>query len=508
MRYEIKAINLTTLGQSLSVSADGYAVGVYDVTLDKIIKLLYLSKYSQENVGIVEQLLATDYTPTITGAGWIDTSYLHAYCQIDPYTDIDFAVNAFIATDQRYWKVFEMFDNGANDYADLENKPRINGVELNGYMTSADLKLSSDENVFTSLAGGQPIEKIVFNPNISIEKMTNYLSSLTYAETIQDVPSVCKLVGIDWYENSIAVYAMDFNALSVVVPNTSGYGIGVIDTAGDGFVLKQGVFATEYSEANATLINAIKDPNYTLDYTKAGWSDTNDYVLDTSTTHTIFGVRDNKVSAFIGRDNRFFDVVEMLDNKSASEVKPLLLTEGQTLDDKLVFNSNVSIEKMTEYLSKVNYDDNGMRLLMWVYGEGTDFSAQRTEIYAVDLATHGQVQGTELSGYVIFVLDMGEFTPKQVLFISEYTDNNLAFIQAMGVTNINYSADNYGWMDTSDLYLAEYKTYTNENDEVINLALTAGNFESGKICAFIGTDTRFWDTLSMFSLASAEGVSF
>lgn len=112
LRYEIKAINLTTLGQSLSVSADGYAVGVYDFTLDRIVKLLYLSNYSQENVGIVEQLLATDYTPTITSAGWIDTSYLHAYCQIDPYTDIDFAVNAFIATNRRYWEVFEMFDNG------------------------------------------------------------------------------------------------------------------------------------------------------------------------------------------------------------------------------------------------------------------------------------------------------------------------------------------------------------------------------------------------------------
>lgn len=171
--------------------------------------------------------------------------------------------------------------------------------------------IGGDENAFTSLASGQPIEKIVFNPSVSVEKMTNYLASLTYDETIQGVPSVCKLVGIDFPTGTISVYAMDFNALNVVVPNTSGYGIGVIDTAGDGFVLKQGVFATEYNEANATLINAIKDPNYTLDYTKAGWSDTNDYVLDTSTTHTIWSVRDNKVGAFVGRDTRLWDVLSM-----------------------------------------------------------------------------------------------------------------------------------------------------------------------------------------------------
>lgn len=174
--------------------------------------------------------------------------------------------------------------------------------------------LRSNSGAFTSLAVGQPIEKIVFNPNVSVEKMTNYLSSLTYDEPIQGVNSVCELLGIDTEADTIKVYAIDFGALNVVVPNTSGYGIAVIDTTADsgGFVLKQAVFATEYNEANVTLINAIKDPSYVLNYTKAGWSDTNDYVLDTSTTHTIYSVHDNKVSAFIGRDSRFFEVVEML----------------------------------------------------------------------------------------------------------------------------------------------------------------------------------------------------
>lgn len=195
-------------------------------------------------------------------------------------------------------------------------------VDANGKIPIERLPegIGGDDSAFTSLASGQPIEKIVFNPNVSIEKMTNYLSGLTYNETIQGVPSVCELLSIDTATDTTKVYAIDFSALNVVVPDTSGYGIAVIDTFGGSFVLKQAVFASEYSEANVTLVNAIKDANYTLDYTKAGWGDTNDYVLDTSTTHTIYSVHDNKVSAFIGRDTRLWDVLSMFSLVSAEGV--------------------------------------------------------------------------------------------------------------------------------------------------------------------------------------------
>lgn len=191
--------------------------------------------------------------------------------------------------------------------------------------------IGGDDSAFTSLASGQPIEKIVFNPNVSVEKMTNYLSGLTYDREISGVPSVCNLVDLMGFNEDatigysfLHVYAIDFSKLNVIVPNTSGYGIAVCENLNENLVLKQAVFATEYNEANVTLINAIKDPNYVLNYTKAGWGDTNDYNVSTYIgavdgditiqSITVNNVHDNKVSAFIGRDSRFFDVIEMLDN--------------------------------------------------------------------------------------------------------------------------------------------------------------------------------------------------
>lgn len=199
--------------------------------------------------------------------------------------------------------------------------------------------IGSDESAFTSLASGQPIEKIVFNPNVSVEKMTNYLSGLTYDREISGIPSICNLfdlMGWDGEANAsngatfLHVYAIDFSKLNVIVPNTSGYGIAVCETFNENLVLKQAVFATEYNEANVTLINAIKDPNYVLNYTKAGWGDTNDYNVSTyiGTTNgdytiqsiTINSVHDNKVSAFIGRDTRLWDVLSMFSLASAEGV--------------------------------------------------------------------------------------------------------------------------------------------------------------------------------------------
>lgn len=246
-----------------------------------------------------------------------------------------------------------------------------NTLQFRDYqLLDVDGKIPTDrlsEDVYTSLASGQAIEKIVFNSNVSLEKMTNYLSSLSYNEPIQGINSVCKLVGIDREEDTLSVYAIDFSALNVIVPNTSGYGIAVIDTTGSDFVLKQGVFTSEYSEANATLVNAIKDPNYVLNYTQAGWSDTNDYVLDTSDTHTIYSVHDNKVSAFIGRASRFFEVVEMLDDGvddySDLENKPSIngvLLEGDLtttdleIQNGLIWIDNASLTENEDGTFKLN----------------------------------------------------------------------------------------------------------------------------------------------------------
>ena len=161
--------------------------------------------------------------------------------------------------------------------------------------------------------------------------MTDYLSSLDYDENFQEVQRVlCRLVAIDTQYYSTAVYAINFNALNSTL-GTSGYGIAVINAFEGNGILKQAVFASEYSEANLQLINSIKDENYTLNYTQAGWSDTNDYVLDTSTNHTVVYTYDNKVGAFIGKDNRFFEVIELLDDgatlpiATASDIETIIL---------------------------------------------------------------------------------------------------------------------------------------------------------------------------------------
>ena len=121
---------------------------------------------------------------------------------------------------------------------------------------------------------------------------------------------------------------MNLNALNSAL-GTSGYGIAVIGGLEEGSTVKQVVFVSEYSEANLQLINSIKDENYTLNYTQAGWSDTNDYVLDTSTSHTVVYTYDNKLRAFIGKDNRFFEVIELLHTSlpiaTASDIETIIL---------------------------------------------------------------------------------------------------------------------------------------------------------------------------------------
>ena len=208
--------------------------------------------------------------------------------------------------------------------------------------------LRSTSGAFVGLTVGQSIEKIVFNPNVSTEKMTSYLASLTYDEQIQGVNSVCELLSIDADDNTIKVYAINFNSLNVVVPDTSGYGIAVINTVGGSFVLKQAVFATEYNPANATLVDSIKDPNYTYEYTEAGWVDTKDYLLNASTNHTIYRVHDNKVNAFIGINSRFFETTEMLNGASGGSYVLTLseeasLTVLQAKDALKAFNSGKSV---------------------------------------------------------------------------------------------------------------------------------------------------------------------
>lgn len=168
--------------------------------------------------------------------------------------------------------------------------------------------------------------------------------------------------------------------------------------------------------------------------------------------------------------------------------------------DKIVFNPNVSIEQMTSYLASLDYG-LGMTDLVEINGKGDitidesvtySYDSPVTRITAIDLASVGQSYGVEASGYAICEIPSGQTSAKKVIFISEYSDNNLAFLQSLGVTDLNYNADNYGWIDTSDLLLDEYKTgYV--DDVAVPLTLTISMVYDNKVSEFIGVEDKFWE---------------
>ena len=148
---------------------------------------------------------------------------------------------------------------------------------------------------------GRQIDKIVFNPNVSVDEMTNYLASLPYGLEMFGVDCVTRLLGLD---NRRSVYALNFNVFASTM-GTSGYGIGIIDESSESTVMKQAVFVSEYNENNLALINSIKDENYTVNYTQAGWNDTGNYNF--AEEHTIIYVRDDKVGEFVGVVDNFWE---------------------------------------------------------------------------------------------------------------------------------------------------------------------------------------------------------
>lgn len=150
---------------------------------------------------------------------------------------------------------------------------------------------------------GRQIDKFVFNPNVSIEEMTDYLDGLPYNKDLNGVNCLTALVvSADEDMRYSRVYAINFNAFSDMM-GTSGYGIAVIE---DG-ILKQAIFTTDWSDANKQLVSSITDESYkpALENATIGWSDTNDYVL--TGNHSIAYVYDDKVGDFIGVEDNFWE---------------------------------------------------------------------------------------------------------------------------------------------------------------------------------------------------------
>ena len=205
------------------------------------------------------------------------------------------------------------------------------------YVTNLQGKDGTNNNSSLGLTVGQSIEQLVFNDEISIEKMTSYLANLTYDSTL----GICELLRIEQLirnadsshtatSDYCIVYAIDLVAYDTYLESligtkqgATGYAI-VINNIDNQTV--QALFASEYSTANNNILCSALADGYVPNFTQAGWIDAYDLELDFSVGDlTINGfpvtevikeyylevVHDNKVSAFIGRDTRLWDVLSM-----------------------------------------------------------------------------------------------------------------------------------------------------------------------------------------------------
>lgn len=163
------------------------------------------------------------------------------------------------------------------------------------------------------------------------------------------------------------------------------------------------------------------------------------------------------------------------------------LSEGMPIQTAY-FNTKISIEKMTEFLSALTPTISTGRT-------GSDEIAVIFEsswyqgIYSIDLSKFGG------SGYALALCNASFaedgvtpiFTVLNVIFVSEYSETNQMIIQNF-LSDFTYGAA--GWQDISSFEFTASEIYSivPNNPELKN-----------KVSAFIGTDTKLWDILSMMN---------
>ena len=159
----------------------------------------------------------------------------------------------------------------------------------------------SNDDSTLGLTVGQTIDKLVFNDEISLEKMTAFLSNLTFdldiGEENRDV--ACHL--LTFSNSTLALSCIDLNKLG-----GNGYALGIVEDPGDSFILIQGLFITEFSQGNLAIIQSFL-PDLTFD--SAGWVQTNDFAFDGNVT--IDFIYSSKVNSFASNDTCLWEMLSM-----------------------------------------------------------------------------------------------------------------------------------------------------------------------------------------------------
>ena len=431
---------------------------------------------------------------------------------------------------------------GTNDYNELQNLPMLNGQQFKGHAW-----VTNTHSCDALLLQGAFVEdsdyyrKVLVNTILFYDKYIQNGDILIDPEgTIGRVSGISEPVGpvissdknLSFAED-IPVFLNAFNFDTSITPDLSLYdwsGYNEIEINGEKYYehplcnstggnLSGSPLALIKKESDPTVLGiVVYRPNpSTGEYSKTiVYTTTDGWLMEYCPTYTC-SVSNISLTELGWTDYIFaavcnyyveYEILNSVKNNNMS------LVSGQSID-KLVFNNSISSGKMINYLSQLPYDtpipgvteDNAIYELMsidkrTIVNNGSTSYAYLS-VYAINLNALNSVMGT--SGYAIVIND-DNFKVKRLLYISEYSEANAMFLSyslAEGYTP-NYSAENYGWVDTSDYTTFEYPT--EEYYETINYLV--GDIYDNKVGSFIGRDTRLWDVLSMFSLASAEGVSF
>ena len=217
-------------------------------------------------------------------------------------SDVPDYVKAITQEDILKWR------NPETSYSGLSDKPKINGVTIDGDVSLSDLHISASFGP----EEGQSLSTIYFNKNVSIEKMSAFLSALTpsIATGLTGSAEISVVFETTEYQG---VYSIDLSKFG-----GSGHALSICNAsfAEDGvtpiFSVLNIVFVSEYSEINQAIIQNFY-AGFT--YTNAGWQDISSFGCISSEIYSIVPKNPelkNKVSAFIGTDTKLWDILSML----------------------------------------------------------------------------------------------------------------------------------------------------------------------------------------------------
>ena len=316
---------------------------------------------------------------------------------------------------------------GSSDYSDLSNKPKINGVELSGNKSTADLNIQSNIPIIT-LALSQIISQTPITIQVTTEQQS-ILEESNNTTIIVNMPSglfefdKCVVVrNSESASENLMCFAADaysFSAVDHTIIETGLYGL-VYDT-----VTKQLVLSIKMNESGGSQSDWNQNDNTANDYIKnrTHWieelepqqvSINNSDADDTSSDVTETGINYSEYNFYTQPIDNLFNYFKYLYDNNMS----MTITIGNETFDE------VSIYKIDEndYQAGDDYDT-------FYNGEGAAgfyFYADNDNNYGYgqyETITGNSVQ-FEMAGLVYHTLDKN-FIPEEIA-TKEYVDSAIA----------------------------------------------------------------------------------